>query len=195
MKVGATYDSRDNFFDPKSGVYVEGQHELGSAFGQGLGDFQRLTLRLKAFIPWGRWVLATALDAGWMQATGGLEAVPLQERFYTGGPTSVRGFAYQHVGPLDSLGTPLGGRMKIAWNLIEIRRPVWKMLGFALFCDIANVWNSPSDVRIDDFRISPGAGLRLTTPIGVARVDCGWNMSPRSGEKSFRWMLNMGQSF
>jgi len=189
------YDTRDNLFNPASGFFLEGTHEMGSAFGYGFGDFHRVIFRLRGYVSAGGLVAASALEAGWMYAGDGLEAVPLQERFYTGGPSSLRGFEYQRVGPADALGTPTGGSLKLVWNIIEIRIPVWKMTGLALFCDAGNVWKNKHDFENRPLRISPGAGIRIQTPIGVARLECGINISPLPGEEKVRWMFNMGQHF
>ncbi len=195
MNYSFIYDSRDNFFDPSSGLFAEGIHELGSAFGYGFGDLHRVIIRLRAYVSAGGMVAASALEAGWMYSRDGLDAVPLQARFYTGGPASVRGFGYQRLGPIDAFGMPTGGSLKLVWNIIELRIPIWKMAGLALFCDAGNVWENREDLKNRPLRVTPGAGIRFQTPIGVARLDCGINISPMKGEKKVRWMFNLGQHF
>jgi translocation and assembly module TamA len=74
-----------------------------------------------------------------MDSFGSDKEIPLNERFYTGGPTSLRGFGYQLVGPLASEGEPKGGKFKIVWNVLEFRRSIYKIIGGAVFVDAGNI--------------------------------------------------------
>ena len=87
------------------------------------------------------------------------EAIPLPERLYAGGPESLRGFALNSAGPRDSLtGFPIGGAAVFV-NQTELRFPYprlpWfgKSLGFVLFHDMGNVFNSSSDIWPSFFRV------------------------------------------
>lgn len=196
LTLSAVYDSRDNMFNANRGVYLEWSNELAGAFLRGTSTFARSIARLKYFLPVHRFsVLASSLEAGWMDSFGSSEEIPLNERFYAGGPSSLRGFGYQLVGPLDMRGVPLGGRFKLVCNLLELRMPVYKMLGAALFYELGNVWAHASEFRLDDLRGCLGAGLRLNTPIGILRVDGGINLRPRSGENRGKIYFNVGQAF
>ena len=120
--------------------------------------------------------------------------IPLNERFYAGGPTSVRGFGYQMLGPTDPDGDPLGGRFKIVGN-IELRRTLFKIIGGALFVDVGNVWSRTDAFRLDDIRMAVGAGLRASSPLGIIRLDYGLNVDPRNNEPNAKIHLGMGQAF
>jgi outer membrane protein insertion porin family len=189
-----TYDSRDNLFNAARGVYAEWRGELGGSFAERVNGFVRLNARFKYFYSLSPGtVFAGAVDIGWMESQGGLAEIPLPERFYAGGPNSVRGFEYQKLGPVDAHRTPLGGRLKCVWNVIEIRQNIYKMFGGAVFLDVGNVWSNPQSFRIRELRFSPGVGLRLNTPIGVCRMDLGLNLNRRPGEPRFLWLFSMGQ--
>jgi outer membrane protein insertion porin family len=196
LTLSVIYDTRDNLFNSTRGVYAEGRNELAGSFLSGTDTFLRLMGRVKYFYPWkNSTILATSLEGGWMDVFGTSRDVPLNERFYAGGPNSIRGFGYHLVGPLDAEGDPLGGRFQLVWNLLEIRQSIYKMIGGALFADVGNVWPSATEFRLKDIRTSAGVGLRVNTPIGIVRLDYGINLQPENGEPKERLYFNMGQAF
>lgn len=87
------------------------------------------------------------------------EEIPLPERFFAGGAQSLRSFGLNEAGPRDSLtGFPIGGAALFV-NQLEFRLPhptlpyVGNALGFVLFHDMGNVFNSASDIWPSFFRI------------------------------------------
>ncbi|NIM97358.1 MAG: outer membrane protein assembly factor BamA [candidate division Zixibacteria bacterium] len=196
LTLSLIYDTRDNLFNSTGGTYAEWRNELAGSFLSGTDTFVRSTARLKYFYRLRRsTIIATALDIGWMDFFGTSKDIPLNERFYAGGPNSLRGFGYQLAGPLDAEGDPIGGRLKVVWNLLEIRQAVYRMIGLAIFADLGNVWTQPEDFRIGDIRTSAGLGLRANTPIGIVRLDYGINLQPKKGELRQRLYFSMGQAF
>ena len=196
LSVKYSYDSRDNLFNPNRGFYGEIQQELGGNFTVHLNRFYRTQIQLKAFHPIG-WHshFGTALEVGWMNSAAGLNGVPLHERFYTGGPNSIRGFKYQRVGPLDDQHVPTGGMVRLIWNVFELRRTVYKNVGLALFLDTGNVWKEVKDMQKLNLRYTPGVGLRMHTVLGMARLDFGFNPDARPYEPAMRVYFSMGQAF
>ncbi len=196
LMLSLIYDTRDNLFNSNRGIYLGWHNELAGSFLSGTDTFVRSVVRFKCFYPWKRsTIIASALEIGWMDFFGTSRDIPLNERFYTGGPNSLRGFGYQLVGPLDAERDPMGGRLELVLNLLEIRQSLYKMMGAALFADVGNVWLAPQDFRLDDLRTSAGFGLRANTPIGIVRLDYGINLQPKKGEPRERIYFNMGQTF
>lgn len=190
------YDTRDNLFNSHDGVYLEWSQELAGSFLGGTDTFLRSILRTKFFHSLRpSTVLATALEIGWMDHLGGVSEIPLNERFYAGGPSSLRGFGYQMVGPLDLNGIPIGGQFKVVCNVLEVRQAVYKIMGIALFGDAGNVWWQVDDFQLKDVRADLGVGLRVNTPIGIVRGDYAVNPWPRSGEADWQLYFNVGQAF
>ena len=191
-----TFDSRDNIFNSKNGVYYEFSQELGGDFNTELTAFYRMIHRIKVFhSPCPSTVISSAFEVGWISAKHGIAAVPLQERFYTGGPNSIRGFKYQGAGPLDINQNPIGGQFKVVWNILELRRRVYKMAGIALFLDAGNVWTKPEQATLSSLHFCPGTGLRMDTPIGVARLDIGFKTDKTLDKIDYRVHFNIGQAF
>jgi len=196
LTLAVSHDTRDNLFDPSVGWYANWSNEIAGSFLHGTDTFAKSVLTLKRFQPLGRAaVIGSALEFGWMQSFGESDDIPLSERFYTGGPTSLRGFGYQMVGPLDANGEPLGGRLKLVWNLLEIRRSIYRMVGGALFVECGNIWSQPRKAQLSDLRVDLGAGLRINSPLGIVRLDYGINMDRQADESRARVFFSMGQAF
>lgn len=196
LTISLILDTRDNLFNSTQGTCFEWKNELAGSFLRGTDTFIRSVGRLRYFYSWKRsTILATALEVGWMDFFGESKDIPLSERFYTGGPNSLRGFGYQLVGPLDAERDPVGGRFMLVWNLLEIRQALYKMFGMALFADVGNVWPEPKDFHLEDIRTSAGFGLRVNTPVGILRLDYGFNLQPKPGEPGGKLYFSMGHAF
>ena len=136
---------------------------------------------------------------------GADDFVPPQERMYGGGPNSVRGYRQNELGPLvylvnaaridsvlpsgdtifvadDTIGvirtSPTGGNALAVANVeLRMRPPFLRdLLQFALFVDGGQVYNRRAEtVRLDQFRWTPGVGLRIGSPVGPIRFDLAYN--------------------
>ncbi|MCB2229600.1 outer membrane protein assembly factor BamA [bacterium] len=196
LSVTLTNDTRDDPFDPHRGTLVDLSNELAGGFLQGTNSFARSELNVKKYWPKGRYTtFASAIRVGWQDAFGSSKDIPLNERFFAGGPSALRGFAYQTAGPLDIDGNPLGGKFVFVWNVIEVRRTVYKLLGAVAFLDIGNVYPAITDFSVGDIRSSAGPGLRAGTPIGILRLDWGFKLDPREGESRSQLYFSMGHAF
>jgi len=121
------------------------------------------------------------------------EIIPLPERFFAGGGTSLRGFGLNQAGPRDPCtGFPIGGLAVLIFNQ-ELHFPmklpfVGNKVGGTLFYDGGNVftdvnhitlrWKPPSLTNLDYFSHTIGFGLRYPTPVGPVRVDFGFQLNP-----------------
>jgi len=66
---------------------------------------------------------------------------------------------------------PTGGSRLMEGN-VELRFPIWgSLLGGAAFVDFGRVWNGSNQIALSDLTVTPGFGLRYTTPIGPVRFD------------------------
>lgn len=131
-----------------------------------------------------------------------IKELPVSERFFAGGDTTVRGFALDRLGTADTLdpqGFPQGGNGVAIFNL-ELRAPYWKNLQLVWFTDAGNVFERATDIRLDELRVSSGLGFRYRSPIGPLRVDWGWKLSTRllltgGRERSNVLHISLGQAF
>ena len=187
-------DTRPDPIDPRTGTYNTIDLELaGRALG-GESDFLKLFGRSYWYheLP-GDAVIVAAARAG-VAVPYADSLVPLPERFFAGGSTSLRGFGRNLAGPTDVNGNPLGGNVLLIGNL-ELRLPVRGDLGLVLFTDVGNVFADPDTVRMNDVRETVGAGLRYATPIGPLRLDWGYLLDARTGEDTSRFHFAIGQAF
>jgi len=107
-----------------------------------------------------------------VRASGGFSWVPefnelpLSQRFFAGGDQSIRGFAFESLGPRNAEGRVIGGR-HLAVGSIEYEYSIGTRTALATFFDAGNAFDG------DDLRAEQGAGvgLRLRTPIGAIRLD------------------------
>jgi outer membrane protein assembly factor BamA len=186
------FDSRDNPFVPSSGHTAEiGMEWASSIFGSQL-DFIRPTLTATSYrslAPHGSTVLALGARIGWIVPASSTETIPLQERFYNGGPTTVRAFGRFELGPTDADGDPLGGEGQTVVN-VELRQRLSGKVSGALFYDLGSL--APSYEELGDLtRLvgGPGVGLRYMLPIGPLRIDVGINADP--GPFDDDWVLHV----
>lgn len=131
-----------------------------------------------------------------------IRELPASERFFAGGDTTVRGFALDRLGTVETLdpqGFPQGGNGMAVFN-VETRAPYWKNLQFVWFLDAGNIFKQASDIRLDELRVSSGVGFRYRSPIGPLRIDWGWKLSTRllltgGRERSNVLHISLGQAF
>ena len=196
FKTRIMIDARDNLFDARNGFFLSFSQEFHAAFSSEILQFSRTVLLAKFFKSFKRaGVFASGLELGWIHTQNEFSSVPLQERLYAGGPNSVRGFAYQELGPLDSQGIPNGGSLQVALNLFELRVPVYKMIGLAVFMDMGQVWNRRQEFTFSEIRYSPGCGFRFKTALGTIRADIAFNPDSQTGEDPYQLILLIGQAF
>ena len=191
-------DKRDDPFNPTKGSLhglniKEALKELGSE-----ADFTKVTVQTTWYLPVAvRTVFALSGRAGMGWPHHETLEIPLHERFYLGGSTTVRGYTQDSVGPynLNASGdrVPTGGSSMVQLNA-EIRLNMTGGSGFVVFTDAGNVWVDQS-IRMDDLRASYGAGFRYHTPVGPLRVDYGQKINRKSGESPGELHFSIGQAF
>ncbi len=126
--------------------------------------------------------------SGWREVSAG------RDKFFTGGGTTIRGFAQNEVGPQDILGDPAGGDAVLIINN-EIRFPLFSIFDGVGFLDIGNVYPHVSDFNPTDVRKSSGFGLRVRTPYFLLRADYGVKLDRRPGEPLGKFFFSIGQAF
>jgi translocation and assembly module TamA len=141
----------------------------------------------------GRTVLAARALAGLADGAGEL-SLPPDQRFYAGGSGTIRGYAYQAVGPqFPGTDTPIGGTA-ISAGSVELRQRFGTNFGAAAFVDAGQVSASLKAVP-GEFRIGVGAGLRYYTPIGPIRLDVAVPTARRPNDDAFEVYIGLGQAF
>jgi outer membrane protein insertion porin family len=209
-KVGATltYDTRNNALQPTRGQKTELLTEVaGGPFGAD-ADFYKWEVRSFWYFRglWESHIIELVGKAGVVEAygdseknrvPGGPNPVPLFDRYFLGGVTSLRGFRYRQVGP--KIGDePIGGDT-FFFGSAEYSIPIIERLRFALFYDIGNVYEKAYDFNFKDFSDNWGVGIRLNIPrLGPLRLDYGIpiNHDPNtSGSGKFQFSVGFTRDY
>lgn len=189
-------DSRDDLINTTRGSFSSLDIESAGTFLKGTSTFIKLTARYKYFYPLSnRLIVATALAGGWMSNFGVSDEIPIQERFFTGGASSVRGFKEKYVGPQNELNNPIGGTTLLNINLLEFRYMFYKKLSAIAFLDLGNVWENRSALEKFDLRKGMGVGLRYNSPLGILRLDYGIKLDRQADESFSEVYFSVGQAF
>jgi outer membrane protein insertion porin family len=174
------WDSRNSRLNPSQGSYNSFEVEVAGLGGENryyklVGEstwYYPLPYELSGFVK-GRF----GIGAGY-----GGEDLPASERFFLGGPTTVRGFGFRDIGPQDLDGNPLGGTSFVQFN-IEIGRSFSRILRLVAFMDVGNVYAQDQQFDLGEVRSSAGFGIRFITPVGPVRMDWGFKLDRRPGER------------
>jgi outer membrane protein insertion porin family len=193
--MGVVWDSTDDPLDATQGEVLS--LELGQAgvLWGGAYQYWRGVAEAKKYFAIG-WetVLAMRAKIGLADAIGDDDNLPIYERFYAGGEKSVRGYARHRLGPLSSTDRPLGG-LSLFEGSVELRRPIWKQLGGALFVDFGNVSLKAFDPPVTDVKFAAGFGVTYKTPIGPLRLDIAFPFDPPASDASWQLHFSIGQFF
>jgi outer membrane protein insertion porin family len=163
FKLALINDTRDSAFLPTQGHYFE----IGGEFVTGSFDYPRVDADYRKYFLLserpdhsGRHVVSYATNVGWLG-----DDAPIYDRFFAGGFSTLRGFDFRGASPMTNVAgrfVETGGDFQ--WlNSLQYLFPITAddMLHGVVFCDFGTV---EPEVTIDDFRVAPGFGLRVTVP-------------------------------
>ncbi len=193
--VSITRDTRDSYFFPTSGMKTTLSGEL-AGIGGNTNYYQGIFSHYSFFDVFGDTVLMFKFKTGIIKEFGDSDDVPIFDKFFIGGPSSIRGFKYRDVGPHDSNGDAIGGKF-YAYTTLEYTVPVFKRISVATFFDVGNLYAEPDDVDFGELNGSVGLGLRLRLPIGPLSLDYGYPVITddyHEGENGV-FTFNMGTTF
>ncbi len=191
-----TLDRRDHPLAPTRGSFHLASLEVGSAVLGSDAEFAKVRLETAWLFDWLRpTVFAFAARLGLATPYAGTRALPIEERFFAGGASTVRGYDERRLGPLDVEDNPVGGNGLLVLNA-EWRFPIWRWLGGAVFVDAGAVTADVEDLGPDELRSGVGVGLRVVTPVGPLRVDVGYPLDRvRGQERELHYYITVGYPF
>lgn len=214
VALSAERDTRRDLFDPKSGSDVIGNIEVAGGVLQGSTRFHKFSGSASSYSPSRRRAtLALRIRAGYVRPFGrrpaaldtlpDLDLIPVDDRFRTGGATSVRGYFENEIGARivrETLRSSTGadsvvervvirGGEVLLLGSVELRFPLFWIFSGAAFLDGGNVWERPKGISLErmftlagpgagylEMRYSAGVGVRIGTPVGPVRFDYGWKL-------------------
>ena len=192
-------DKRNNRFETTDGNYQSVSLETAGVGGD------------KKFVKWilnnryykrlvGDLVFRNNFETGHISALGD-RPTPPSERFYLGGPNSLKGFPTFLLGPttVDANGflKPLGGAFELV-TLFELEYPLIREAGlkWVVFYDIGNAFERfPTNGDPFTLRSDWGFGIRWFSPIGPLRFEWGFPFAQKPGEASSQFQFFIGPPF
>lgn len=184
-----TYDDRDDIVDPGRGVYNLFTIDFAGWLDKNSNRYLKLTNDISFHWKWDGFIFGTGLQLGLIYAYDTTQqAIPPQEQFSLGGTKILR--AYKQ----DEFHIDKG--IKVAANLLEIRFPIIWWFNGALFVDAGNVWEFPNKTSyVEGLKWCGGPGLRIKTPIAIARLDLGVKFENKPFKDLYRLQIDIGHAF
>jgi translocation and assembly module TamA len=193
--LGSFFLDRSNDpLDPTSGWRWQARIEPTYALGDGSIGYVKASSQVSGYLPVGDvgTVIAARLNLGSIVG-GNIPLVPAPARFYAGGGGSVRGYAYQAVGPRYGDNTPEGG-LSLFESSLELRQRVTSQWGVVAFIDSGDV-GSRVNPDLSHLQFGAGLGVRYNLGFGPIRLDLATPLNPREGDAALQLYLSIGQSF
>ncbi len=186
------FDRTDSLLDPTSGFRASVLVQPEGALSDGFRPYVRSQLDASAYYSVGKNLVIAG--RGRVGSTLGIDRFDLapSRRFYAGGGGSVRGYAYQQLGPKDPDDRPLGG-LSLTEVAAEVRYRFGDF-GVVGFIDAGQVYEK----RVPDFsgmRAGVGIGARYYTNFGPLRVDVATPVGRKKGESLLNVYVSIGQAF
>ncbi len=185
-------DSRDNYLDPAKGS----RNSIYFTYA-GIGGtnyFLKGEIDSAWYFPLGTTTLMFRGRFGYAKGIWGRD-LPLYERFYVGGIYTIRGLGFGEAGPKDvNTGDPIGGTEELIFNTEYIFPIISDIrLKGVVFADAGNSYESFK--KFSSLRYTTGLGVRWISPMGPIRLEWGYNLAKKPGEKSSRFEFAFGSFF
>jgi translocation and assembly module TamA len=124
-----------------------------------------------------------------------LADIPANWRFYAGGGGSVRGYAYNTLGPTGPFGLAVVGGRSLFLASAELRVKVTDTIGLVPFFDAGNAFATSFPNFSEPLATSVGVGLRYYTAIGPIRADVAFPLDRRDARAPVALYVSIGQAF
>lgn len=200
VRVGLSKDTRNKLTDASKGwLTTYSVKHAGGPLG-GDSDFTKYEATSGWYYPlW--WETTFHVKGAIGYAVENQEGkLPVYEKFYLGGLNTIRGFDSGKISPLelnsDGTYSRIGGE-KMWYGNLEWIFPIVKEIGLKglVFFDMGNVYTDAQTWDVGDLRYSTGLGFRWLSPMGPLRLEWGYNLDPKEGEKQGVWDFSIGGAF
>lgn len=217
------YDTRNNRLFPTDGQLHTAKIEYADenlTFSE--TQFAKFDWETRLYVPlfW-EFVFRVNGEFGYITGLSEDQPVPLFERYFVGGPRTMRGFNRYQLGPARNVartgGDPssslsaynIGGNKQMLLTA-EIEFPILKAAGFkgVVFADAGNafdngqpptlaldVFQDPDNNYTDALRTAVGLGVRWRSPLGPLRFEWGWPLQRLRGEDPVVFEFSIGNAF
>ena len=201
---GLVWDSRNNLLDPSAGNLSETEVEFAGGPLGGNTDFIKYTVSSRQWFPlWLRTVLTIRGTYGVIDFRNNGNDLVVGERFFLGGPNTLRGYGFRRVGPrvpaADGSFVIIGGVQELLFS-VDYIFPILPSAGLkgAVFFDMGDAFNDGQDVTINpnNLRKDVGIGMRWVSPLGPLRLEVGFPLGDKlPGEDPYEIQFTIGTLF
>ena len=201
ITVRISQDTRDDYFNPKSGHLISFANTL-AGFG-GDSTFIKSVLNSKIFYPinYGDYTLGLKSGVGFINSLD--DKITSSNRFRLGGKT-LRGFDNTGVGPRDTGNNQVVGGNNFYNFSIELNSDEWMPsdtgLNWLVFSDIGSIWGTDYEAGVQGYddiapRITYGFGLSMITPVGPLQMIWGFPIQSENYDLEESFQFSIGTSF
>ncbi len=193
LSLGRVYNSTNNKFYPTKGYILDGTISYaGLGFGSDIQYYQ-LQFSLRNYLALSQKLnLALRIKTGVIQNIQNSDETPIEDRFYAGGASSLRGWSRHAISPVNDEGYAIGGN-SLAEISSELRFPIYDIFGGVVFLDVGNVWSDAYQFSPASLHYDAGIGFRVKSPIGPIRLDMASPIIKDSFD--FQFFISIGQTF
>lgn len=171
VAFGWSHNTYDRYMFPENGLR-QGASMTLSVPGSSL-QYYRFTYEMQWYKKTiGDFVFTTSGITGYGGRYGKTEALPFYRNFFAGGPTTVRGFGDNSLGPRDSFGNPFGGNLLAAGSVGLILPQKWlkdiQSIRTQIFFDVGQVYDLKYDKQFANESLSRNPnGVRYSTGVSL----------------------------
>ncbi len=193
LPMSLKQDTTRDLLDPKNGFRNEIRITPYTTVAGPGGNFTKIKLGSKGYFEITKGVvLAGRMLVGSMMGASTTD-IPADKRYFSGGGGSVRGYAFQNVGPRDGADDPIGGR-----SVIEVGAEVrlrYKNFGLVPFIDGGNVFDDEIPKFDQKLQWGVGLGIRYYSKLGPLRLDLALPINKRNNDDPVAFYISIGQAF
>jgi outer membrane protein insertion porin family len=195
VTFSVVHNTLDNPMFPMKGFLNIGTAEFAGTIFGGNTDFLKFQVDTGVYIPiiWDTTVHLRA-RAGWGEGLGG-DRLPVFERYFVGGISTVRGYDVRSLGPeVDDV--LIGGNKELIFNVEYIFpiAPSLKLRGLFFF-DAGNAFSEDESIKFQNLRFSAGGGIRWFSPMGPLTFVLGFPLDRQEGEDPSAVQFSIGTPF
>jgi len=196
MQLFGDYRRYDDPVNPRSGFGYEWQTDYTGGLLGGSETYQRLMNEwIFHYKPQDHFGISTRLKYGIIGDWALKASVPYYEKFYLGGPTTVRGYSNGRMGQVDAAGNNIGGD-KLCLVNVELKVFFPKHWVGALFADAGLLENCKMNkLSMSQWHSTPGFGARYVFPFGTGRFDFAFQPDKYDRIKYWRAVIAWGEAF
>ncbi|MDR9500973.1 MAG: outer membrane protein assembly factor BamA [Desulfurivibrionaceae bacterium] len=223
VTFGVARDTRNRRYLPSTGARHAISTKKAGSFLGGDSEFTKTEASTSWYFPvFSKLVFHAKVAAGYINEDDPGDGtpenpskLPVYERFYLGGLSTVRGFENGKISPVDTATDERIGGTEMAYMNLEFTFPLFEDAGLSgvIFYDAGQVWDRTYKADPDEYyyrssyeefadnwdpstlRHGAGFGFRWLSPMGPLRLEWGKNLDPRDDEDSSIWDFSIGGSF